>query len=127
MMLCNLTVLALLVALALSQATRANASDSLKPKPEKSPDRAALMAVGGALGYKNWHRNKGWGTDDSICKWEGITCTANRVTGIDLGENGLDGYIHPAIGACWLRRLQRMLVHPHPHNPRALTNISSLT
>lgn len=96
--------LRLLMSVATLATTVTESAGSLGKKPKKSPDRDALMLFGQALQFQGWHENSGWGSGDSVCKWHGITCNDHtRVTGIDLGENGLDGFIHPAIGeVTWL-------------------------
>jgi Leucine-rich repeat (LRR) protein len=42
-----------------------------------------------------------WNKSTSYCNWEGVTCSKRhpwRVVGLDLGSQGLDGTISPAIG-----------------------------
>jgi hypothetical protein len=40
----------------------------------------------------HWGRNDGWMYTDKVCDWFGISCTfLERVTGLDLSSNGLDG------------------------------------
>eukprot|EP00756_Hemistasia_phaeocysticola_P021931 Hpha_TRINITY_DN15802_c0_g6::TRINITY_DN15802_c0_g6_i1::g.188924::m.188924 len=40
-----------------------------------------------------WARRNNWGTGDA-CTWQGVTCTGNSVTALDLNNNNLRGVIN---------------------------------
>ena len=67
-----------------------------------SDDRAqcsALVGVGVALRFSGWHQNTNWMSTKSYCSWAGVACNpAGDVTNLTLTENGLTGYVPPAIG-----------------------------
>ena len=62
-------------------------------------DRAALVALYDAAGGAGWHNRTGWLTDAPVGEWYGVTADAGgRVTGLQLGRNGLAGVIPAALG-----------------------------
>lgn len=62
--------------------------------PSLHPDYNALVDFYNATNGDNWTNNINW-LDDAkpIGTWNGITETNGRVTGIDLNQNNLSGYI----------------------------------
>lgn len=44
--------------------------------------------------YATWHSN-----DTSPCAWDGISCSGNRVTGVDLSNDNISGDIFPNFSA----------------------------
>ena len=74
---------------------------------EPSVDRPALVALYHATGGSDWTISAGWLTDAPVGRWHGISVNAdNRVTEIDLRDNGLAGSIPPELGN--LSHLQRL-------------------
>ena len=65
-----------------------------------SEDRAVLMDLYNSTEGPNWERQGGWGTNEPIGDWEGVTVddTTGRVTRLDLEENRLSGSIPSSIG-----------------------------
>ena len=62
------------------------------PPPPPSPDRAPLLALYQTAGGGSWE-NK-WDTDFPVDDWHGVrTNEDNRVTELDLSDNGLSGEI----------------------------------
>jgi hypothetical protein len=60
-------------------------------------DRLALVALYNATNGANWWLNTGWtvpgSPGDNPCGWYGVTCTSGRVTGLDLSNNSISGYL----------------------------------
>lgn len=59
-------------------------------------EREALMDTFQSLGGRNWKHNDGWGSEDPVCSWFGISChedgaNAGTVASLDLSSNGLEG------------------------------------
>jgi hypothetical protein len=70
---------------------------------------------------------KGWGEDNSICSWRGITCQSGSVTSISLGKNQLSGSIPDTLGN--LSNLQYLYLHSNELSgsiPDTLGNLSNL-
>ncbi len=61
-------------------------------------DKAALMAFYKSTGGDNWDNNTGWGSDDPVGSWQGITVTNDRVTRLSLVGNNLTGTLPTEIG-----------------------------
>ena len=62
-------------------------------------DRAELVALYRATGGANWTDSTNWLSDAHIGKWYGVTTDIEgRVTGLDLGDNGLSGDLPPGLG-----------------------------
>eukprot|EP01065_Artemidia_motanka_P029145 TRINITY_DN3513_c4_g1_i1.p1 TRINITY_DN3513_c4_g1~~TRINITY_DN3513_c4_g1_i1.p1 ORF type:complete len:1616 (+),score=188.30 TRINITY_DN3513_c4_g1_i1:215-5062(+) len=55
---------------------------------------AALHADCPAKNQRCWPRRTNWG-DAAVdgCAWQGVTCTGNSITGLDLNDNNLRGFI----------------------------------
>ncbi|XP_073286138.1 LRR receptor-like serine/threonine-protein kinase FEI 1 isoform X2 [Primulina huaijiensis] len=94
-----------------------------------SPDGIALLEVKNSLNdSKNFLRN--WNdSDDSPCKWIGISCGTqdSRVISINLPYMQFEGIISPIIGK--LNRLQRLALHQnslHGFIPYEIANCSEL-
>ena len=70
-------------------------------------DRAALVALYEAAGGPAWSRNDNWLTDAPLGEWYGVRIDSrDRVVGIDLLANGLDGHLPPALSG--LERLEAL-------------------
>jgi hypothetical protein len=61
------------------------------------PDSLALVELYNAAGGPNWLRDDNW-VEGPVSTWYGVTTAENRVTRLELGENGLKGSIPAAIG-----------------------------
>ncbi|NJL04735.1 MAG: hypothetical protein HC911_07455, partial [Chloroflexaceae bacterium] len=59
----------------------------------------ALLALYLATDGPNWFSNSGWGQNNAVCSWRGVTCTAGRVTSLELAGNQLTGSIPPELGS----------------------------
>ena len=60
----------------------------------------ALVALYWATDGDNWRENTNWLSGASIGEWYGVTTDdANRVTQLDLSENGLSGWIPDQLGS----------------------------
>ena len=67
--------------------------------PRQATDRAALVALYEATGGPDWTRSDNWLTDKPLNEWYGIGVDdSDRVTGIRLRENGLEGTLPREIG-----------------------------
>ena len=67
--------------------------------PDDEPgDCAALVDFGNALDYKSWADSTNWLSSESVCTWNGIKCSKNRVKEINLKNNGLSGKLPPTLG-----------------------------
>eukprot|EP01064_Diplonema_japonicum_P004606 TRINITY_DN13022_c0_g1_i1.p1 TRINITY_DN13022_c0_g1~~TRINITY_DN13022_c0_g1_i1.p1 ORF type:complete len:378 (+),score=56.45 TRINITY_DN13022_c0_g1_i1:358-1491(+) len=53
----------------------------------------ALMGLYNATHGGGWLRNEGWGKENDICTWYGVTCTGGLVAGLSLDSNNLMGSI----------------------------------
>ena len=61
-------------------------------------DREVLEVLYDATGGASWTNGTGWKTSASLDQWHGVTTGADgRVTGLDLGDNGLAGPIPDAL------------------------------
>lgn len=70
-------------------------------------DRDALIALYEATDGPNWKRRNNWLSSAPLRSWEGVTANAaGRVTGVQLGDNGLVGTIPPELG--WLTELTHL-------------------
>ena len=62
-------------------------------------DREALIALYHAADGPNWTNAAGWLTDAPLNEWHGVTAGEDgRVTGLNLGDNGLSGPIPVELG-----------------------------
>ena len=65
-----------------------------------SSDRAALETLYNATGGPNWTDDTNWLTDAPLGDWYGVTTDeSDRVTRLELGDNGLTGSIPFALGS----------------------------
>ena len=63
-------------------------------RPTSHPDHNALVALYNSTNGQSWNNNSGWLNNDiPISSWFGITETNNRVTEINLQNNGMFGSI----------------------------------
>ena len=63
-------------------------------------DREALVALYNATDGENWPLNEKWLSDAPLGEWYGVTTLDDgRVTGLNLGTNGLSGEIPPELGS----------------------------
>lgn len=78
-------------------------SDSTSTKSARSAstgDCATLQKIYNAMGGSSWTQTKGWtnDSDNKCCTAYGVSCNADgQVTALDLGSNGLNGTLSPAI------------------------------
>ncbi|MFY0600782.1 MAG: hypothetical protein JXR03_14000 [Cyclobacteriaceae bacterium] len=56
-------------------------------------DQTVLMELFDATGGSNWTTNTSWGTGTVSSAWHGVTVDNDRVTRVELPENGLDGEV----------------------------------
>ena len=56
-------------------------------------DRAALLVLYDSAGGEGWTNGVNWRSEDNFNLWTGLTFTGNRVTGIDLANSNVVGYI----------------------------------
>ncbi|MYI97986.1 MAG: hypothetical protein F4075_13925, partial [Acidobacteria bacterium] len=65
-----------------------------------SLDRATLMDLYIGTRGGEWTNNGGWGTDEPVGSWYGVTANEqSRVTAINLSENGLNGQLPEDLGS----------------------------
>ena len=70
------------------------------PQGSAESDRAALEALYDATDGPGWTESTSWKTSAPLGEWYGVTTDADgRVTGLDLHDNGLDGFIAPELGS----------------------------
>ncbi|MDE2784701.1 MAG: Ig-like domain-containing protein [Gemmatimonadota bacterium] len=87
-------------------ATSGDASGTAEITVE-NPDRAALVALYEATAGPDWVTRDNWLTDVPLREWHGVeTDRRGRVTGLELGDNGLSGVIPPELGN--LANLERL-------------------
>jgi len=65
-------------------------------------DCVALVALYDSTDGANWTDNSNWTNNTTPCAaapngWFGVSCTGTRVTGISLGDNGLNGSLPPQL------------------------------
>ena len=76
--------------------------------------RQALMAVFESAGGASWKVGENWGSDHPLNEWHGVTAdTADRVTELDLSDNGLTGTLAPDIGN--IETLERLRLGGNPN------------
>ena len=69
-------------------------------QPGASSERDALAALYNATGGPDWKNSENWLSGEPLDDWYGIVADADgSVTGIYLGENGLDGMLPSELGA----------------------------
>ena len=69
------------------------------PQGSVESDRAALEALYDAVGGPDWTDSTSWKTSAPLGEWYGVTTDADgRVTELDLHDNGLEGFVAPALG-----------------------------
>lgn len=56
-------------------------------------ERDALLSLFVLTNGAQWTRRENWNTSQSICDWQGVTCTAGFVTELMLSSNNLQGVI----------------------------------
>ena len=60
-------------------------------------ERDILVELFEATGGQNWKRKAGWGSDKSICSWEGVVCgrigESGPVSRLELWDNNLRGVV----------------------------------
>src|SRR4051812_34009895 len=61
-------------------------------------DSSALIDLYNSTNGSNWVDHTNWLTKHPLRTWYGITVTDNRVTGLNLNVNNLNGTISPSIG-----------------------------
>ncbi len=77
------------------------------PSMTETSDRAVLEALYDATGGASWTDGTNWKSAAPLDTWYGVTTDdAGRVTGLELGENGLTGSLPPALGS--LAGLERL-------------------
>ena len=80
-------------------ATEGDYSGAAEITTVENTDRTALVALYEATDGPNWTDNTNWLTDAPLGEWYGVdTDVSGRVTGVDLGDNGLLGSIPPELG-----------------------------
>ena len=87
--------------LSVSQLFSATVEGSVGPDPQGSveSDRAALEALYDATSGPDWTDSTSWKTSAPLGEWYGVTTDADgRVTELDLYDNGLEGFVAPALG-----------------------------
>ncbi len=57
----------------------------------------ALLVLYNATDGPRWVQNSGWGQNDAVCSWHGVTCTNGHVTQLNLSNNQLNGSIPPEL------------------------------
>ena len=68
--------------------------------PSPSSDRVVLTALYTTTDGPNWSNNDNWLTDSPLTQWHGILTDSNdRVTGLYLSNNGLNGRIPADLGS----------------------------
>ena len=88
--------------LSVSQSFSATVEGSADPDPQGGveSDRTALEALYDATDGPGWTESTSWNTSAPLGEWYGVTTDADgRVTGLDLHDNGLDGFIAPELGS----------------------------
>ncbi len=69
------------------------------PQGSVESDRAALEALYDATSGPDWTDSTSWKTSAPLGEWYGVTTDADgRVTELDLYDNGLEGFVAPALG-----------------------------
>ena len=98
------------------------------PQGSVESDRAALEALYNAAGGASWTDSTNWKTSAPLGEWYGVTTdAAGRVTGVDLDENALAGWLPPAVGS--LAHLETLRLGGNALTgpiPAALGNLSNL-
>jgi hypothetical protein len=93
-----------------------------------TPECEGLVALYETLDGDNWTNNNGWLDTNTPCSWDGVDCTGNRVTSLDLSTNNLSGTLPSEIGN--LSSLSSLLLSDNPDlggpMPGAMTNITNL-
>ena len=95
---------------------------------QRSPDRAALIALYHATIGQGWSSKRNWLTEAPISEWGGVTTDGGRVTELRLGWNQLRGEI-PSVLAD-LPSLSVLILSGNKLKgeiPPALADLSSLT
>ncbi|MXX68135.1 MAG: hypothetical protein F4Y74_04160 [Gemmatimonadales bacterium] len=70
------------------------------PVAVHSQDRATLMDLYIGTRGGEWTNNGGWGTDEPVGSWYGVTANEqSRVTALNLSENGLNGQLPEDLGS----------------------------
>ena len=97
--------------------------------PEVAADRAALVALYEATDGPNWTNNANWHSDQPLDQWHGVTTDGDdRVTGLMLRDNNLDGPLPAALGG--LERLEALSLDGNKLSgaiPSELGSLGSLT
>ena len=102
------------------------------PQGSVESDRAALEALYDATGGAGWTDSTNWKTAAPPGEWHGVTTDADgRVTGVDLTDNALAGWLPPALGhlahLVSLRLGGNELTGPIPVALGSLVNLESLS
>ena len=70
------------------------------PQDSAESDRSALEALYDAAGGAGWTDSANWMTAAPLGEWYGVTTDPDgRVTGLDLVDNGLAGWLPPELGS----------------------------
>ena len=95
---------------------------------DTAADRAVLEALYDATGGDAWTDSTNWKTAGALDTWFGVTTDdAGRVTELALDENGLTGYLPPALGS--LANLERLSLRENELTgsiPGELGNLANL-
>ena len=80
-----------------------------------STEREVLISLYNSTGGDSWSNNTGWKTAGAFsasgteCTWNGVFCTGNNVTTLDLGVNNLTGTLPSTLNQ--LTALKRLFAH----------------
>jgi hypothetical protein len=105
----------IVVALVFAVASRSAVLDAQTATPvpaalAAAEERAVLMAFYEATGGPGWKVRRGWGSDQSVCRWAGVRCGSppadQQVVSLELPENRLRGTIPASLATLpWLHTL----------------------
>ena len=97
---------------------------------ERLREREKLTALYQATDGENWTNNDNWLSDRPLDEWHGVTTVSDRVTYLDLSNNGLSGALPAGLGelaqlkSLWLGGNQ--LTGPIPPELSNLEHLTSL-
>ena len=89
-------------------------------------ERDALVALYRSTHGDEWYQRGGWLETNDHCHWYGVRCKNGRVTGLDLNDNQLVGYIPPQLGSLNYLELLNLSYNQLSDFPPELGNLTDL-
>ncbi|RAJ93002.1 Leucine-rich repeat (LRR) protein [Larkinella arboricola] len=89
------------------------------------PDYQPLVDLYNSTNGPGWTNQTNWLSGCDPCRWQGVTCSEGRVTGLSLRGNGISGTIPESLSS--LTNLQQLLLDNNQLSGSIPTSLGNLT